>query len=279
MLLRVLDVPQVEVGGVTLDLPPFKPHLLLIRLAVEGHWMAREPLAALFWPDDGEGDARHNLRLLLARIRRFPWAQTLECEPSRVRFVIDTDLRHFLEDCARQDWPAALQWYRLPLLAHFPAPAAPGFEAWLETERAGVQILWRAAMQTCAHEATTQGRHAEAAGLLRQVWSADPLAEDDLQLYLRAAVVAGQREAGLRAYEQFSRQLALSLALTPLEKTQELRWQLQSPSENRPGSVSPGRGPSVFVGRAHEIHCLQKNSCAAVAGLAGSGKSALLIPR
>lgn len=276
MLLRVLDVPRVEVDGVTLDLPPFKPHLLLIRLAVEGRWIAREPLAALFWPDAGEGDARHNLRLLLSRIRRFPWAQALECEPSRVRFAVDTDLHRFREHCARQDWPAALQWYRSPLLTHFPATAAPGFEAWIETERASVQALWRVATQACAQEATAHGRHAEAAGLLRQIWRADPLAEDDLQVYLRAAGAAGQREAGLRAYDRFSRELALSLALIPLEETQHLRRQLQNRSGDHPDSGSPSGRPLVFVGRVRELQLLRETSCAAVAGPAGSGKSALL---
>ena len=142
--------------------------------------MARESLTALFWPDDGEGDVRHNLRLLLARARHFPWAQALACEPSQVRFAVDTDLRHFYEHCAQENWAAALQWYQSPLLAYFPAPAAPGFETWLETKRTSVQALWRTALQASAREAAAQGQHAEAAGLLGQVWRADPLAEDDL---------------------------------------------------------------------------------------------------
>ncbi|MBZ9715011.1 hypothetical protein [Deinococcus multiflagellatus] len=43
-------------------LPPHKPVALLLHLAYTGDWVRREALAALFWPEDAERRARHNLR-------------------------------------------------------------------------------------------------------------------------------------------------------------------------------------------------------------------------
>ena len=152
-LLRLLGTPHLDTDSGRLDLLPQRPALLLWRLALEGDWLTREYLADLFWPEGRDGDARHNLRLLIARARKVPWAAGLECEPTRLRWVTDSDTERFRRAVSAGAWADALRWYRQPLLSGLPTLNLPQYESWLEGERYGLHAAWREAVRQRAEQA------------------------------------------------------------------------------------------------------------------------------
>ncbi len=202
-----------------MDLPLRQSLLLGAYLAHRDDWVGRDELLALFWPDEAESTARHNLSQLVYHCRRQPWFDGLESERTRLRWRVASDLQLFRAAIGAGAWHDALELYRGVLLEGLPAGLAPGFEDWLESERESLQVAWREAVLQVAGALEREGRWAEASTHLAAVLERDPLAEDALQAYLRCARGAGQRATALRAYEAFRATLHDELNLAPLEAT------------------------------------------------------------
>lgn len=134
-MLRLLTLPAWAPEGAPPNrLPTTVPGALVLVLAVQGEaGMARERLAALFWPDAAPADALHHLRVNLHRarglLRHWGHAEQLRAEGSQLCLTLPTDLTA---------WPGtaeptnALDW-----LADWRLPGYEGFEAWrVETAHA-----------------------------------------------------------------------------------------------------------------------------------------------
>lgn len=284
-MLHLLGHPYTEADGVRLELPPTKPSCLLLYLACAGDWVGRERLAELFRPDADEGSARHTLRLLLSRAKGWPGAGALEAESTRLRWPVATDLAAFRGALGRGDWAAAVAHYRGPLLDGFPVRGAPGFEAWLGLEREALADAWRKAAAAHARELEAAGHPSEAAALLGRLLEDDLLAEDTVQLALRAHYRAGQREAALRLYGNFREQLAAELGLEPLAETDALVALIRRAEPLREAAFRPAppipvavQHPPRVVGRAEAFGALRAGGAPVtlVAGEPGVGKTRLL---
>jgi hypothetical protein len=88
---RLLGRPAVEVDGEWFEPPPGKGTAILFYLAFHGGWVGRDDLVYLFWPDTPESQARGNLRPLLWRLSREPYASGLERDRSRVRCEVGVE--------------------------------------------------------------------------------------------------------------------------------------------------------------------------------------------
>lgn len=220
--LRLLESPTITADGKDYDLLPHKPVCLLVYLAYQGTWVSREVLASLFWPEEDEASARHNLRMLLSRAKQLPWAKTVESETTRLRWQVPTDVSAFREAVGQGNWERVATLHRSPLLASWRLTDMPGVEEWLELERETLLGAWREAVLKHSRNLSQQGHHRNAADFLKTLLSHDPLAEDVLALYLESAYLAGQREEALKAYETFKNLLQKELELEPLEETQAL---------------------------------------------------------
>ncbi len=215
-----------------MDLPMRQSLLLGAYLAHREGWVSRDELLGVFWPEDDEVTARHNLSQLVYHCRRQPWFEGLEAERTRLRWRIDSDLQLFRAALGAGAWHDALNLYRGPLLDGGPTGLSLGFETWLERERETLHGAWRDAVLEVAGACEREGRWSDAIAHLRQVLAQDALAEDVLQAYLRCAGPAGQREAALRAFEAFRTQLRTELDVAPLEATILLAERLRSPSSS-----------------------------------------------
>jgi len=261
-----------------MDLPLRQSLLLGAYLVHRDDWVGRDELLALFWPDEAESTARHNLSQLVYHCRRQPWFDGLEADRTRLRWQVASDLQLFRAAIGAGAWHDALVLYRGVLLEGLPAGVAPGFEDWLESERESLQVAWREAVLQVARALEREGRWAEASAHLAAVLERDPLAEDALQAYLRCASGAGQRAPALRAYEAFRTILRDELNLTPLEATVAQAQALRgAPGDGAvppaaPAAVPPEPSPAdaapvvlrgfpapvtPFVGREAELEELQ----------------------
>jgi predicted ATPase/DNA-binding SARP family transcriptional activator len=288
-----------------MDLPLRQSLLLGTFLAHRDDWVGRDELLALFWPDEAESIARHNLSQLVYHCRRQPWFDGLEAERTRLRWRVASDLQLFRAAIGAGAWHDALSLYRGALLEGLPPGAAPGFEDWLESERESLQVAWREAVLQVAGALEREGRGSEAVGLLTNVLERDPLAEDALQAYLRCARGTGQRAAALRAYETFRASLRDELELAPLEETIALAEALRAASAEGeadpaatlvpppPAAPAPAESPprlrgfpapiTPFVGREAELEGLHEfltergERLVSLVGPGGVGKTRLAI--
>lgn len=242
--LRLLGLPHFLKEDAWLALPDNQPLMLAAYLALQEDWVSRDALLALFWPDEADKIARHNLSQLLYQTKQQKWAVGLESDRSRARWQITTDVLAFREALAEGDWQAAVTAYGGTLLESVHTDAFIEFDDWLAHEREELQAAWREAV--LKHCAALEARQAydETLQLLKQVLKQDSLAEDVLQSYLKFAALAGQREQALKVFEGFKEQLQDELALEPLEETLVLVEQLRA---NHSSSSARAEAKSIHI--------------------------------
>ncbi len=282
MLLHLLDTPHLEIKGQRLDIMPTKPSALMLYLAAQGDWIDREQLATMFAPQHDESSARHHLRVLLNRARGFAWTGLLEAEPTRLRFLIPTDLKAFREAIGRGDHEVAIELHRKPLLQGFYTGISE-FETWAELEREAFTRAWREAAQKQAKQLSSNDP-AAAAQILLRVLEQDDLSEDVLAAYLENAYLAGQTDNALRAFEQFKNRLQLELNLEPMNATTQLADQIRQRKPLNPTIAISGTVPTIklqptrLIGRRSELEQLQSSLSAItfVTAEPGAGKTRFL---
>lgn len=93
---------------------------LLVLLAVEGDWVSRDRLGAVFWPDHAATEARRNLRKVLHRLEVPAGLPPLQARESALRWPVPTDL----------DEPG-----RAPIAQGLELRAGEGYAAWLREAR------------------------------------------------------------------------------------------------------------------------------------------------
>lgn len=292
--LQLLGAPRARVGDTWHDLPASKPALLLVYLACRGTWLDRSELAHAVRPEASEATARHNLRLLLHRARKLPWAEGVEVEAQRIRWLVDSDVREFREAVERRDWGAAAEMPAVDFLPGMGLADMPELQAWIEREREELQAAWSQAVSQHAARLMADERHAQAAALLERGMRQDPLSEEMLQAYLRAVYLDGQRDKALEAYGAFEARLADELELEPLEETQSLVEAIRASeplgpeAEASAGAKRPIRfdnlpsPPTDLVGREQELTRLDEMLSAqsrllTLIGPGGIGKTRLAV--
>jgi DNA-binding SARP family transcriptional activator len=133
--LQLLGSAERALDGGWQPIPVQQSLLFSAYLAYREDWVQRDELLALFWPDQDEKTARHNLSQLLYHCRRQRWAAGLEAERQRVRWPIATDVQAFREAVGAGDWGTAVSRYRGELLMGVMADDTAGYQSWLEEER------------------------------------------------------------------------------------------------------------------------------------------------
>ena len=284
-MLRLLDIPHLAVQSKRLELISNKPMLLLVYLAYQGTWVSREALATLLRPEADEATAKHHLRVLINRLKSYPWAK-VEIEPQRLRWVIDSDVMAFREVIGKAEWKQAVKLHQKPFLEGFIIKDAPGFEAWYETERENLLSAYYQACSKYAHELETLGLYSEAATILQQALGLDPLAEDRVQSLAKNLYLAGKRKEALDTLNKFRQTLQQELGLEPLPETLQLLetmgqaepLRLQTATTSRERIPLTVLHPPALIGRDKELELLQNsnNTTILISGEGGLGKSRLL---
>jgi predicted ATPase/DNA-binding SARP family transcriptional activator len=284
---RLLGAPSVRTDDGRYEPAPSRGSALAYHVAYRGGWVDRGELCALLWPESDESRARASLRQVLHNLRAEPWTVGLEIERGRLRWPVDTDVSG---DGATLRIEAASG--SLTLLDGFRLPDAPGFEAWLDLERAAVVERWCAATQDAAREAIETGRPDDAIRALAPGLRHDPLDEQLVRLFLRACRDAGRGQEAWTRYQAFTRRLEAELGLEPAPDTFELVADLADladtaavPDRGAPAAPpmsrrAPARRP--FVGRDGELERLsgwlrEEPGVSVVVGPGGIGKTRLAL--
>jgi predicted ATPase/DNA-binding SARP family transcriptional activator/tetratricopeptide (TPR) repeat protein len=251
--LRLFGVPRWVQGDRVHALASTKPVALLAYLGQRDAWATRSEVALLFWPDADESHAHHALRQLVYRARHMDVAGGVEVQGAHLRWRVESDVRSFRRHVASADWHGAVRAYGGRFLAGLQVSDAPGFEAWLEVERAALQRSYlEAAVRAAAADASRRA-YGAATVILEEAIAHDPLAEEVAQSLVRCLALDGRQGAALAAAERFVARLRDETGLEPTAATLDLIARVRAGvgvdarPHNLPAQVSP------FIGRESEL--------------------------
>lgn len=237
---RLLGQPTFVDGSSRHDPPVDKRVGLLAYLAWADDWVPRERLAFLFWPDAPPNRARSNLRGLLARVRRLPFARDMHAEDGRVRWLVESDVRAFRSAYARQEWDAAVDAYGGELLLGAALDGAGELDAWIGTEREAFRSAYRTALLGLCRQRRPEDASTSLVPRLAQVLTDDPYDEEAARCLMALHAAAGDRVQAGRVARTLREHLSAELDLPPSEETEALANTIER--GERPGGT-PAAAP------------------------------------
>jgi predicted ATPase len=272
---RLFGTPAVKHGGGTIALRPERRHQLAAWLALRATPVARDQLAALFWPDRDNAAARRNLRRLAFDVEGFDWTAGFTGDRATLGWSVATDVADFERALAGGRLDDALALYRGPLCEGLDDAHNNALAEALRFERARLADRWRTAMFAALDRAT------DASGqltLAQKLLAADALDEEALAAALRALAQLGRTGEAQRLYRDLKERLAETLGIEPSARLRELVRGLDAGREPTAAVAAPS---ADFVGRAAELAELQalaaRDECRllTITGPGGIGKSRL----
>lgn len=214
----------------------------------------RDSLLALFWPELDASDARRALRRALYFLRAQLGDSTIVARGDEVtvpREVVWCDVAAYREALEANRPEEAVVLYRGDLLEGFFVSSAPGFERWMEEERARLRTLAVTAAAALADRASQGGELEQAVGWARRAMELAPTDEAALRRLVKLLDRLGDRAAALEAYDAFTEILTAELDLEPSPETRALvdaiRARQKPSAETRAEAQSPRRPLSSDV--------------------------------
>ncbi len=279
--LQLFGVPRIVLNDQDIPLPLNKPVSLLAYLAFRNDWVSRDELLLLYYPDIDEKTARHRLRQIAYRAKKYGWANKLELNDDSFRWLVKTDLQFFQEALKAHQYSKALEYYHGEFLKGLSSLESPGFEAWLELKRSEFLEQYLAAVLKVARDLNEQASYHKATLLLKDALEASPFSESLVQTLMYSYSLKGEMHAALDCFARFCKLLKDELALEPSRETLELverirkgeQLELQTPQ--LPLQLTP------FVGREAELkkisELLLDDHCRLISllGMGGMGKTRL----
>ncbi len=297
--LYLLGSFRVESEKGPIHLPTRKIESLLAFLALHPEAHSREKLAAFFWGDSPDSEARGSLRKALTLLRKhlstdlviadresiqlnpaFPlWVDAIEFENIAHSESAGNSHQPEIENLKSQwDFPSAIALYRGDLLVDF-------YDDWILAEREHYHELYLNTLLRLVQELRAQSEYDYAIEYAQKVLASDPANERAHQHLMFCFMTTGNRPAALGQYEKCETALREELAVEPTAETTALyHWIKQAPSERKPTEALITNLPipvSSFIGRKHEIAelkvSLTKTRLLTLTGAGGSGKTRLAI--
>jgi DNA-binding SARP family transcriptional activator len=200
-----------DAGGSPAAVPRLRLAFLAALGVAGGRGFTRDKLIGLFWPESTAENARHALEQLLYSLRRQVGREVvLGTDPLRLNpDVVASDVVEFEQAVAGGVLERAAGLYGGPFLDGFFLSDAPGFEEWVEAERARLAGEHAGVLYRLAKDAGARGHHTQEIDIWRKLATADPLSERTAAGLARALAAAGDWTAALqysRAYDERVRQ-------------------------------------------------------------------------
>ena len=253
---------------------------LLIYLALtrqQAH--ERDLLAILFWPDEPESVANHNLRQSLYRLRELLGEPTASKEPlpqaqgrpyllitrATVQFNgashTKLDVAAFLTHLETHQLEQAVALYQGDLLPGFTCDSLP-FDEWLRQEREQLHRLALDALFDLTTQALARTDYQSAQRLARQQLTLAPWREEAHRQLIQTLFLMGERSAALAQVESCRAVLREELGVAPSAETETLAARIrdaqpaQAVRADATSEVGRQRLTIPFVGRKHEYEAL-----------------------
>jgi DNA-binding SARP family transcriptional activator/predicted ATPase len=231
--------------------------------------IARDTLAALFWPDAPESEARHNLRQALYRLRRLldnGEEPTLLVTRQTVQFNgaanYQLDVEQFIAAVDANALTRAVNRYAGDLLPGFPVGSEP-FEVWLRGQREYLHQLALEALLQVAEDSLQSGDTNAAAAAAQRQLQLEPWREPAFRQLMRAYALMGDRSRALGQFARCREILWDELGVEPAPETIQLADAIKSGRVGPAASDHPIAPPvkskhnlpadtTPFIGRERE---------------------------
>ena len=231
--------------------------------------ISRETLAALFWPEAPEKEARHNLRQALYRMRRLLNSSQetyLLINRKTVQFnaasdyVLDVELFTMAVDA--NNLAEAVNYYAGNLLQGFSCPSEP-FEVWLRSQREYLHQLALEAMLQVAKDGLQSGDYSVAVVMAQRQLMLEPWREPAYRQLMQAHALMGDRSSALTQFERCRERLWEEIGVEPTPETIQLYEDIKSGRIGVTTAVNPITPPvkakhnlpadtTPFIGREKE---------------------------
>lgn len=195
--------------------------LVYLATACPTGYHRRDRLVSMFWPEHDQEHARAALRKSLYALRQAAGEDLLLTrgdEEVAASPELRTDVVEFRNAVAQERFALALELYRGDLLDGFFADA-PGFERWLEEERAQLRELAGTSAWSLAERYATSADLTSATRWARRAVNLAPTDERRLRKALSLLLQAGDRAGAIRLFEDFARRLRVELDVDPSPET------------------------------------------------------------
>lgn len=249
--------------------------------------LARERVAALFWPDQPIEKAAHSLRQALSTLRKgIPHFDTF-CHVDRHQLMcqqipqLEVDVFQFESACqARQE--TAVSLYKGAFLEGFHINHSVEYETWLLRQREQWRTQLLTLLEHLANDANQQNRSDDAKKYLTQLIDLDPWHESAYQNLMRLLATQGEFNRALVLFQTLKDRLQDGLAIEPMESSYKLLEKIQAARERQSNRQLPNL-LSLFVGREAELQQLERllmgenGRLITILGSGGVGKSSLAL--
>lgn len=218
---------------------------LLAYLAVESDRMhSRDTLAALFWPDWSNREARNHLRYALYNLRQVIHDDQnatphIIINREKIQFNQTSDYFLDINEFTRllkgnkfrspnpENLRRAIELYQGDFLEGFVLPDSLELDEWVMLKRTELERLRTSAWMELADFYETHGEFGQSLDCARRVVEFDPWHEHSHRQIIRLLAYTGERSSALLYYEQFRSQLNQELGVEPAEQTRELIAKIQ----------------------------------------------------
>ena len=265
--------------------------------------IAREVLAALFWPDESSDSAHNNLRQAIYQLRQLlgdtagadaPYLtvtrQTAQFNP-RADYTLD--VARFLAAIDTHDLDTAAALYHGELLPGFTCDSLE-FEEWLRLERERLHQLALEAMFEAAQDQLAAGRLDRARSNAQRQLSLEPWREPAHRQLMQADALAGDRAGAIAQFEAGRVALDEALGVAPAPETVALLEDIKAGRYGRVTTAETIRPPqprrhnlpadtTPFIGRELELAEIDRlltqdrQRLVTIVGPGGMGKTRLAL--
>jgi len=216
-----------------------------------GQPQSREKIAAMFWENSPEEQARTNLRQCLSTLRKhFDSAlitefDAISLDPS----AVEVDAYRFEELIGGEDHKsieAAVALYKGDLLEGF-GLKEEAFEAWIRMERERCRTLFVDGLLRLVDHREASKDAGAVVKLAARLLALDPLNERAHRSLMSAYASQGRHDAALKQFEICRNVLDRELGVPPQPETVELRNRLRSDRKSRGESQNTVTPPANFA--------------------------------
>jgi len=287
--LYLLGSCRIERDKQSIHLPTRKTDSLLAYLALHPEEHPREKIAALFWGDSSDDQARTSLRTALAVLRKHLGDDVILADRDTVRlnpaYPLSVDAREFAEalglEAARSrqseimDLQAAVALYQGDLLSDL-------YDDWITADRERYRARYIDTLLLLAQRMRARSEYARAIEFAQKVIAADAANERAHQHLMFCYLATGERSAALKQYDECRRVLAEELGVEPAPETVTLYESIKQAAIPKAREAALTNLPvplTRFVGREREItevkQMLATTRLLTLTGTGGIGKTRL----
>lgn len=280
---------QLERDGAPVELPSRKIESLLAYLALHPEEHAREALAALFWGDSTDEQARGSLRFALHSLRKQLGAEAILADRETVQ--LNPAFSFWVDAREMNNWrletgdsvsglQSLVSLYRGDLLQDF-------YDDWIFPLRDEYRHAYLDALLEGVAFYRAQSEYLSAIEWAHKILRTDRANEQAHQHLMFCHAAAGNRNAALEQYELCKRALWDELSVEPSPETRALYESLRLTPETVSDAArltNLPRPTTSFVGREREMAEIRalltadpNSSLVTLTGAGGSGKTRLAI--